>query len=155
MTVTDREDPAVGAVSADPAPADPPPPWMLRLLCFVIPALPVYVVLPGALKGNGTPVRIITLIMFGLLILGFLTHRRAGGSRTLSPGIVILLTYLAMWLIVSGMGMTAHDDFTTASSRTRSLLALSWVTSPRGCTCWRAFDPRDNATSCSVGWRQG
>jgi O-antigen ligase len=97
---------------------------MLRLLCFLIPALPVYVVLPGALKGNGTPVRIITLVMFGLLILGFLTQRRSRGVRALNPGIVILLGYLTVWLVIAGVGLTAHDDFTTASNRTRSLLAL-------------------------------
>jgi O-antigen ligase len=125
VTITDPDARPVDAVSTDPVPTDPPPPWMLRLLCFVIPALPVYVVLPGALKGNGTPVRIITLIMFGLVILGFLTRRRSGGGRTFNPGIVILLSYLTMWLVVSGMGMTAHDDFTTASNRTRSLLALA------------------------------
>ena len=109
---------------ADPPTTDPPPPWLLRLLCLVIPILPVYVVLPGALKGNGAPSRMIAFVMFGLVVLGFLTTRRSTKGRSVNPGVVVLLGYLALWLIVAGVGLTAYDDIQIASNRTRALLAL-------------------------------
>lgn len=100
------------------------PPWLLRILCFVIPALPVYVVLPGALKGNGAPSRMIALVMFGLVVLGFLVARRSG-RRRINPGAVILLCYLALWLTIYGVGLLNNDNFGTASNRTRAMIATA------------------------------
>lgn len=104
--------------------ADQGPPWLLRILCFVIPALPVYVVLPGALKGNGAPSRMIALIMFGLVLLSFFVVRRTE-QRRINPGMIILLLYLAMWLIVYGVGLLNHDNVGTASNRTRAMLTIA------------------------------
>lgn len=104
-------------------------PWLLGFLCFLIPALPTYVVLPGPLKSNGSPARIIAVILFGLVILGFVMMRRAGHAQRVSPGALILLAYFMLWLTTYGVGL--HNfDFSpgwtvTASSMTRTLIALT------------------------------
>lgn len=101
-----------------------PVPWLLGTLCFLIPAMPTYVVLPGALKGNGAPARMIALIMFGLVCLGFLMVRRTTAQRRVNPGSVILLVYLLLWLTTYGVGVLNLDDYVVASSRTRALVGM-------------------------------
>jgi O-antigen ligase len=119
-----------------PAPADAPSsapegghtrertPWLLCVLCFLVPALPTYVVLPGALKGNGAPARMIALIMFGLVVLGFMLVRRTSQPRRVNPGALIILLYFALWLMTYGVGLLNNDDYVTASNKSRALVGL-------------------------------
>lgn len=108
---------------AKTAVAEPDPPWLLRILCFVIPALPSYVVLPGALKSNGAPARMIALVMLGLVVLGFVLIHRTG-PRRINPGVVILVGYLTLWLIAYGVGLLGYDGAGLAANRTRAMIAL-------------------------------
>lgn len=104
-------------------------PWLLGFLCFLIPALPTYVVLPGPLKSNGSPARMIAVLFFGLVILGFVMVRRSGHARRISPGALILLAYFALWLTTYGVALHGFDYTpgwtSTASSMTRALIALT------------------------------
>ena len=109
-----------GSVSAD----DEQPPWLLRILCFLIPALPSAVILPGALKGNGAPARMIALIMFGLVVLSFVMVRRTAATRQVNPGAVIVLIHFLLLLTTYGVGLLHHDSYEVATGRTRVLLAL-------------------------------
>jgi O-antigen ligase len=99
-------------------------PWLLRFLCFLIPVLPSVVILPGALKGNGSPARMIALMMFGLVVLGFAMVRRTAPARHVNPGAVILLIYFLLLLTTYGVGLLHYDSFVIATSRTRTLIAL-------------------------------
>lgn len=99
-------------------------PWLLGFLCFLMTALPTYVVLPGPLKGNGGPTRIITVMMFGLAVLGFLLIRRESPSRRISPGAVGLIFYFLLWFLVYAVGLRHMDDPKTAANRTRALITL-------------------------------
>lgn len=99
-------------------------PWLLYAFCILLPSLPTYLVLPGALRGNGSPTRMIALVMFGLVALGFVMVRRSTPYRQINPGAVILLLYFGLWLLAYGVGLLDHDDYITASGRTRSLVAL-------------------------------
>ena len=122
--------PAEQAASQAPArtsasrPKDEQPPWLLRVYCFLLTALPTYVILPGALKGNGSPARLSALIMFGLVALSFVMVRRTGERRRVNPGAVILLIYFAFGLLTYGAGALNIDGYAIASSRTRALMGL-------------------------------
>ena len=72
--------PISGAPSRQPNPAERTP-WLLGFLCLLIPVLPTYVVLPGPLKSNGSPARMIAVMFFGLVVLGFVMVRRTAHAR--------------------------------------------------------------------------
>jgi polysaccharide biosynthesis protein PslJ len=103
-------------------------PWLLGFLCFLIPILPFYSVLPGPLKSNGSPARMIAVILVGLVVLGFLMVRRTTHAPRVSPGALILLVYFLLWLITYGVGLLAYAptyEWTfTAASMIRTLIAL-------------------------------
>jgi polysaccharide biosynthesis protein PslJ len=100
-------------------------PWLLRFLCFLIPVLPAYMVLPGALKGNGSPAHMIALMFFGLVVLGFVLIRRTAHARRVNPGAIILLLSLLLWLLIYGAGLLNHgDSYAVSTSRTRAIIAM-------------------------------
>ncbi|ORV34417.1 polymerase [Mycolicibacterium confluentis] len=141
-------------------------PWLLALLCFVLPAVPVYVVLAGPLKGNGSPARLLSVIMLGLVALGFVVIRRTGPTRRINPGVLILLTYLLLWLITYGVGVMSADNYTISTNRTRALIALVCHVGVGLYVLGRVRTPRDHrivlgsllaglAFACLVGFLQG
>ncbi|WP_234800119.1 O-antigen ligase family protein [Mycolicibacterium diernhoferi] len=104
-------------------------PWLLGFLCVLITALPSYVLLPGPLKSNGSPARMIAVVLLGLVMLGFVLVRRTVKVRQVRPGVLILLIYFLLWLTTFGVALA---DFTplpsssaTEASMTRSLIALT------------------------------
>lgn len=70
-------------------------PWLLGILCILMMLLPSYVLFPGPLKSNGSPARMIAVMFFGLLVLGFLMVRRTGKVRRIQPGVLILVLYFS------------------------------------------------------------
>lgn len=99
-------------------------PWLLAFFCLLIPLLPSYSVLAGPLKSNGSPARIISVLIFGLVVLGFLLVRRAASERTISPGVVIVLLYFSMLLIVYGVGVSRANGPVIDANMTRALINL-------------------------------
>lgn len=116
--------PDPGTTVTGAAPRREPVPWLLAFVCFLVPALPTFVVLPGPLKSNGSPARMITVLFLCLVILGFLATRRSGQPRRMNPGTAIMLMYLLLWMLTYGVGLLNHDSFTTATNRTRALITL-------------------------------
>jgi polysaccharide biosynthesis protein PslJ len=94
-------------------------PWLLCALCLLMPMIPAYSVLPGPLKGNGWPVKMIAFILLGLLILGFLLVRRSSNIAIYRPGIAVMLVYLFVLLVVYGVGAasTSNPSFNVVSDR--------------------------------------
>jgi polysaccharide biosynthesis protein PslJ len=99
-------------------------PWLLGCLCFLIPVLPADVVLAGPLKSNGSPARMIAIIMFGLVALGFVVVRRTSCDRRVNPGAIILLLYFLLWLLVYGVGLLSIDSPSIAANKTRAVIVL-------------------------------
>jgi polysaccharide biosynthesis protein PslJ len=103
-------------------------PWLLGFVCFLIPALPTYVVLPGPLKSNGSPARMIAVLLFGLVILGFVLVRRTAHAPRVSPGAMILLLYFLLLLSTYGVGLLHFDPSpewaAATASMTRTLITL-------------------------------
>lgn len=165
MTRADNRQLEAAADSGEKTP-DARAPWLLGLLCFVVPALPAYVVLAGPLKGNGAPSRVIALIMFGLVVLGFVAVRRSPHRRRINPGVLILLVYLLLWLAAYGAGTMNTDNYTIATNRTRALIALVCHVGVGLYVIGRVRTPRDYrivlgsllaglAFACLVGFLQG
>jgi O-antigen ligase len=102
--------------------------WLLGFLCFLIPVLPTYVVLPGPLKSNGSPARMIAVILFGLVILGFVMVRRTAHAPRVNPGAIILVLYFLLLLSTYGVGSLHFDPspawLASTASMTRTLISL-------------------------------
>ena len=88
---------------------EPPPrertPWLLAFLCLLIPILPSYSVPPGPLKSNGSPARLIAIMLFGLAVLGFVLVQRTASTRTVRPGVVLILVYF----LIRACGLRSRD----------------------------------------------
>ncbi|MEV6768608.1 lipopolysaccharide biosynthesis protein [Nocardia sp. NPDC051030] len=98
-------------------------PWALAILCVLIPVLPAYVVPAGPLKSNGSPAKILAVLLFGLVVLGFLASRRSG-SRRFNPGVAIVLAYFFAWLAIYGLGRLHIDGPAIEAAKTRAVIAL-------------------------------
>jgi polysaccharide biosynthesis protein PslJ len=79
-------------------------PWLLAFLCLLISIVPAYLVIPGPLKSNGSPAKMITVILAGLAALAFILLKRTATTRSLRPGALPVLLYLALVLLFYGVG---------------------------------------------------
>jgi O-antigen ligase len=128
MSIEQRENtPALNDPDASPITSEGKrerTPWLLAFLCFVIPALPTFVVLPGPLKSNGSPARAIAITFLLLVILGSVLMRRTTPTRRARPGIALMLLYFLLVLTVYGVGLTHVDSWTVEASKTRSMIMV-------------------------------
>lgn len=99
-------------------------PWLLAFFCFLIPALPSFVVISGPLKSNGSPARMIAVLFFALSILGFVLIRRTGNQQTVAPGVAIISLFFLLELVVYGVGLTHVDHPLIEAGKTRGLIVL-------------------------------
>jgi O-antigen ligase len=99
-------------------------PWLMGFLCLLIPILPSYSVAPGPLKSNGSPARLIAVVLFGLVVLGFLCYRRATATRTVRPGVVIILVYFFLIVAIYGVGLSHSASVLVEGNRVRALISL-------------------------------
>ena len=133
-SVVRRQQPDAAATMEKPEPLPPAhlvtdgprerTPWLLGFLCLLIPILPSFVVPAGPLKSNGSPAKLIAVLLFGLAVLGFVLIRRATPTRTVQPGVVIILVYFLLQLLLYGVGLMTPPDATVEASRTRALINL-------------------------------
>jgi O-antigen ligase len=86
-------------------------PWLLAVLCLIIPLLPSYVVPFG--NRILSPALIISGVLLGLVILGFVVDRRAARITTMKPGVIIILLYF-MLASVAYIGEASRTDYATA-----------------------------------------
>lgn len=116
-------------LTSTPVKAEGRRPWLLGILCILMMFLPSYVLFPGPLKSNGSPARMIAVLFFGLMVLGFLMIRRTDKVRRIQPGVLILVLYFFLWLTTYGVALLNYDpspaSAATDASMTRSLIALT------------------------------
>ena len=84
---------------------------------------PSEVALAGPLRSNGSPVRLVGMVMMVLLILDLLRARRAKAVPS-SPIVVLLLLYLVHALFFYGWG-TVHGQQNSADALRQLLFAVS------------------------------
>ena len=99
-------------------------PWLLGFLCILIPILPSYSVLPGPLKSNGSPARLIAVMFFGLAVLGFVLIRRTARTQTVRPGVLVILLFFLLQLAIYGVGVMHLDSTLAEASKTRSMIVV-------------------------------
>ena len=99
-------------------------PWLLCFLCLLLPSLPAYAIPPGPLKSNGSPARVIAVMLFGLALLGFLTLRRTRNHRTVNPGVIVVLLFFLLLMLVYGVGLLTTGDALVEASKTRAVINL-------------------------------
>ena len=78
----------------------------------------------GPLKSNGSPAKVIAVLFFGLALLGFILVRRTASTRTVRPGVVIILLYFLLQLAVYGVGLTHLGSALVEANKTRALINL-------------------------------
>ncbi|MFC7448775.1 O-antigen ligase family protein [Rhodococcus daqingensis] len=98
--------------------------WLLGFLCVLIPALPTYLVPLGPLKSNGSPARMIAVLLFVLAFLGFVLLRRTATTRTVSPGVILILLYFLLVLATYGVGLLHPGNALVESNKTRAIITL-------------------------------
>ncbi|MCX5041700.1 O-antigen ligase family protein [Aldersonia sp. NBC_00410] len=102
-----------------------PKPRLVALLCFIVPALPAYEVLPGPLRGNGSPARLIAFMCFTLVVLAYFTTRKPRTRlRDVNPGVLIILLYFFLQLLTYATGLSLPGNAVIDSSKTRTLIVL-------------------------------
>lgn len=99
-------------------------PWFLGFLCFLIPVLPAYSVPPGPLKSNGSPAKLIAVVLFGLATLGFILIRRTARTRAVRPGVILILLFFLLQLVMYGVGLSHVGDMNVESSKTRAFITV-------------------------------
>ena len=97
-------------------------PWLLGFLCVLTGILPAYLVPAGPLKSNGSPAKVIALLLFGLALLGLVLVRRTALSRTVRPGAVIILLYFFLELVIAAVGFSNVGSVVIEDSKVRELI---------------------------------
>jgi O-antigen ligase len=101
------------------------PTWLMAALCFIISAIPATMVIPGPLRGNGSPARLIALLCFTLVMLAFFLPKNRRMSRGKpTPGVVILVAYFLILLVTYGLGGLRGLPEELGSNATRTLMTL-------------------------------
>lgn len=73
------------------------------LLCLIVPLVPAAAVLPGPLRGQGSPARLLALAMLVVVLWRF-ARRRVGPLRSPNPGAVLMVCFLVLQLLTYFMG---------------------------------------------------
>src|SRR5262249_58689156 len=110
--------------SAEPTEPRERTPWLLAFLCLLIPFLPSLLVPVGPLKSNGSPAKVIAILFFGFAILGFFLIRRTATTRSLRPGVVLILVYFLLELVTYGVGRTHLGSTLLEANKTRWIIIL-------------------------------
>jgi hypothetical protein len=118
--------PGAGAIAATNDPVDDRGrmPVLLGALCILISILPAFSVAPGPLKSNGSPAKILSVLLFGLAVLGFVAIRRTAATRSVRPGLVIIVLFFFLQLSVYAIGLTTVGSSLVEASKTRALISL-------------------------------
>lgn len=101
-------------------------PWLVAVMCLVTFLIPAYTVLPGPLKSNGSPARLLGFAFFLLVILGFVASRpdKARGRAKPNPGTILIILFFFIELLLYAIGCQDLKDAVVRASMTRALLSL-------------------------------
>lgn len=121
MTVKQWQQTRVGVLP--PLGDEARPPALLLTLCFLLPLIPLNVVLPGPLLSWGSPAKMIAMVMLGLVVLTF-AQGRGATARRVNPGAVVIVTYFFVWTVVWGVGLTHPEGDVVEASKARAVLSM-------------------------------
>lgn len=99
-------------------------PWLAATCALIIPLIPSPAVLPGPLRGHGSPARMIAYFCFALVLMGFVFARQRRGVRRLNPGSVILVAYLVLLFLTYATGLLEPKNSVVEASKTRTVLVM-------------------------------
>lgn len=99
-------------------------PWLLGFLCLLIPILPWTLVPAGPLKSNGSPAKVLAILFFVLIVLGFIVNRRATRTRRVRLGVVLILVFFFLELLIYGIGLTNLNTEFANATKTRLAIIL-------------------------------
>jgi len=97
-------------------------PWLAAIVCFIVPVIPTISVLPGPLRGHGSPARMLAYICMLLVVVGFLKARATPKQTMPSTGTLLLLGFLFLQLLTYAMGLMDVGNAVVESSKTRTAL---------------------------------
>ncbi|GAA3700092.1 O-antigen ligase family protein [Gordonia hankookensis] len=107
-------------------------PITLIVFAFVLLALPAEAVIPGPLRGNGSPARLLGLVMFAIVAISLLVPAVRGDGQVVrlrslatSPKMVavaMMMAYLALRLVIYVHGATSPSDPPDAAATTLRFL---------------------------------
>lgn len=93
------------------------------LFCLLLPLLPATAVIPGPLRGQGSPARLIAFTMVCAVIWHFARHRRRGPLHSPNPGIILLLLFLGLQLLTFFLGAYSVGVEDVEANKTRTAIA--------------------------------
>ena len=123
LVTTPREDDLLASTAGEAEPREKTP-WLVGFFCLLIPLLPSYVVPAGPLKSNGSPAKVVAVLLLGLAVVGFVLLRRTARTRTVRLGAIILLLYFLLLVAVYGVGLTHVDIALVEANKTRAVIEL-------------------------------
>lgn len=97
-------------------------PWLAAATCFIVPVIPTISVLPGPLRGHGSPARILAYLCLVLVVVGFFKAKKKSARALPNAGALIMLGFLFLQLLTFAMGMLEVGSSVVESSKTRTAL---------------------------------
>lgn len=98
-------------------------PLLGALFCLVVPLIPASAVLPGPLRGQGSPARLLAIAMLLVVLWHFVGRRRSGPPQSLKPGAVLLVLFLVLQLFTYFMGAFSPGNAEIEANKDRIAVA--------------------------------
>lgn len=95
------------------------------LFCLIVPLIPSAAVLPGPLRGQGSPARLLAVAMVVVVLWRFAARRRSEPLRSPNPGAILMVCFLVLQLLTYFMGAFSVGDAEVEANRDR--MAISTV----------------------------
>lgn len=110
--------------SAPPLPEREKTPWLAAACALIVPLIPTPAVLPGPLRGHGSPARMLGYLCLALVVVGFVLARRNSAARSRNPGTMIIVAYFFLLLLTYGTGLLDPKNAVIEASKTRTMLVM-------------------------------
>lgn len=91
--------------------------------CLIVPLLPASAVLPGPLRGQGSPARLLGFAMLCVVLWLFAKRRRAGPVQFPNPGAIAMVCFLVLQLVTYFMGAFAVGIAEVEANKDRVAIA--------------------------------
>lgn len=93
------------------------------LFCLIVPLIPASAVLPGPLRGQGSPARLLAFAMVAVVLWRFAARRRGAPTRSPNPGAVLMVGFLVLQLVTFVMGAFSIGNVEVEANKDRVAIA--------------------------------